>query len=313
MKEKLFVLTGPTAVGKTSLSIALAKKLGGEIISADSMQIYKYMDIGTAKVKAEEMEDVPHHLIDIVYPDEEFTVSDYQKQATKLIKELNHKGRLPIIVGGTGLYINSLVYELQFAKVPPNEELRQRYEELANSYGNEYLHEKLSRIDEESSQRIHVADRKRIIRALEIYEETGKTMTEYNKNFRKETNKYDLAMVCLNMDRAQLYERINKRVDLMLNDGLVEEVKEILKMGYDKESVALQGIGYKEIIMYLDGQISLDRTVELIKQGSRNYAKRQLTWFRRDKRIHWVDVGDFDGFEELINYLTKHVNDKIKP
>ena len=313
MKEKLFVLTGPTAVGKTSLSIALAKKLGGEIISADSMQIYKYMDIGTAKVKAEEMEDVPHHLIDIVYPDEEFTVSDYQKQATKLIKELNHKGRLPIIVGGTGLYINSLVYELQFAKVPPNEELRQRYEELANSYGNEYLHEKLSRIDEESSQRIHVADRKRIIRALEIYEETGKTMTEYNKNFRKETNKYDLAMVCLNMDRAQLYERINKRVDLMLNDGLVEEVKVILKMGYDKESVALQGIGYKEIIMYLDGQISLDRAVELIKQGSRNYAKRQLTWFRRDKRIHWVDVGDFDGFEELINYLTKHVNDKIKP
>ncbi|HLS52893.1 MAG TPA: tRNA (adenosine(37)-N6)-dimethylallyltransferase MiaA [Tissierellaceae bacterium] len=313
MKEKLFVLTGPTAVGKTSLSIALAKKLGGEIISADSMQIYKYMDIGTAKVKAEEMEDVPHHLIDIVYPDEEFTVSDYQKQATKLIKELNHKGRLPIIVGGTGLYINSLVYELQFAKVPPNEELRQRYEELANTYGNEYLHEKLSRIDEESSQRIHVADRKRIIRALEIYEETGKTMTEYNKNFRKETNKYDLAMVCLNMDRAQLYERINKRVDLMLNDGLVEEVKVILKMGYDKESVALQGIGYKEIIMYLDGQISLDRAVELIKQGSRNYAKRQLTWFRRDKRIHWVDVGDFDGFEELINYLTKHVNDKIKP
>lgn|SRR5690625_1367114 len=313
MKEKLFVLTGPTAVGKTSLSIALAKKLGGEIISADSMQIYKYMDIGTAKVKAEEMEDVPHHLIDIVYPDEEFTVSDYQKQATKLIKELNQKGRLPIIVGGTGLYINSLVYELQFAKVPPNEELRQRYEELANTYGNEYLHEKLSRIDEESSQRIHVADRKRIIRALEIYEETGKTMTEYNKNFRKETNKYDLAMVCLNMDRAQLYERINKRVDLMLNDGLVEEVKVILKMGYDKESVALQGIGYKEIIMYLDGQISLDRAVELIKQGSRNYAKRQLTWFRRDKRIHWVDVGDFDGFEELINYLTKHVNDKIKP
>lgn len=313
MKEKLFVLTGPTAVGKTSLSIALAKKLGGEIISADSMQIYKYMDIGTAKVKAEEMEDVPHHLIDIVYPDEEFTVSDYQKQATKLIKELNQKGRLPIIVGGTGLYINSLVYELQFAKVPPNEELRQRYEELANTYGNEYLHEKLSRIDEESSQRIHVADRKRIIRALEIYEETGKTMTEYNKNFRKETNKYDLAMVCLNMDRAQLYERINKRVDLMLNDGLVEEVKVILKMGYDKESVALQGIGYKEIIMYLDGQISFDRAVELIKQGSRNYAKRQLTWFRRDKRIHWVDVGDFDGFEELINYLTKHVNDKIKP
>lgn len=313
MKEKLFVLTGPTAVGKTSLSIALAKKLGGEIISADSMQIYKYMDIGTAKVKAEEMEDVPHHLIDIVYPDEEFTVSDYQKQATKLIKELNQKGRLPIIVGGTGLYINSLVYELQFAKVPPNEELRQRYEELANTYGNEYLHEKLSRIDEESSQRIHVADRKRIIRALEIYEETGKTMTEYNKNFRKETNKYDLAMVCLNMDRAQLYERINKRVDLMLNDGLVEEVKVILKMGYDKESVALQGIGYKEIIMYLDGQISLDRAVELIKQGSRNYAKRQLTWFRRDKRIHWVDVGDFDDFENLVNYLTKYVNDKIKP
>ena len=308
MKDKLLILTGPTAVGKTALSVDLAQNLNGEIISADSMQIYKLMDIGTAKVTDDEMKDIPHHLIDIIDPDEEYTVSDYQRDATNLIAILNKKNKLPIVVGGTGLYINSLVYKLNFAKVPPNEDIRDKYESLADKYGNEYIYEKLSSIDPDSSKKIHIKDKKRIIRALEIFELTGKTMSEYNKNFRKETDNYNLLMICLNMDRAKLYERINQRVDIMIEKGLIKEVEHILNQGYSEDLISLQGIGYKEIIAYLNNKLTLEEAIDKIKQGSRNYAKRQLTWFRRDKRIKWINVDEYNNLNDLSSYMQEYIN-----
>lgn len=312
MKKKLLLLVGPTGIGKTSLSIELGKYYNSEIVSADSMQIYKYMNIGTAKIKLNEMEGIPHHLIDIIYPDEEFTVSNYRDLAKNAIEDIHNRFKLPLIVGGTGLYINSLVYDLNFASVAPNQDLRRKYEEIAKLKGNEYLHKQLYQIDKDSSNRISVSDLKRIIRGLEIYELTGKTMSEYNKNFRKESEEYNLCMICLNMDRSKLYERINNRVDNMIDQGLVGEVESILKMGYDPKLVSLQGIGYKEIIKYLNNLISLEEATETIKKASRNYAKRQLTWFRRDKRIKWVNIDDFTSFGELIQYTTKYISYKLE-
>ena len=309
MRENLFILIGPTAIGKTELSINLAKKLDGEIISADSMQIYKYMDIGTAKIKVNEMGCITHYLIDIIYPDDEYTVANYQRDASKLITDINMKNKLPIVVGGTGLYINSLVYNLNFTKVPPNDVYRQELEVLADSYGDSYLHDKLAEVDLESSKTININDRKRIIRALEVYKVTGKTISEYNKDFRREVDKYNLYMMCLNMDRRKLYDRINRRVDTMIEEGLVDEVQSILNRGYNKSLISLKGIGYKEIIMYLEGDITLDEAIDKIKQGSRNYAKRQLTWFRRDTRIKWINKDDFEDFYEFSNYIYNHVKD----
>ncbi|MST99950.1 tRNA (adenosine(37)-N6)-dimethylallyltransferase MiaA [Tissierella pigra] len=311
MKDNLFILIGPTAIGKTSISIELAKKMNGEIISADSMQIYKYMNIGSAKVSKEEMQGIQHHLIDVIYPDQEFTVSDYKKNAEVLIKDINKNHKLPMVVGGTGLYINSLVYKLNFAEVPPNNETRTKLELLGERYGNKYLHEMLKNIDIESAERISINDRKRIIRAIEIFEITGKTMTEFNKNFREPIEKYNLVMIGLNMNREKLYNRINRRVDIMVEEGLIEEVKKLLEMGYKKELVSMQGIGYKEIVMYLEGEISLDESMEKIKQGSRNYAKRQLTWFRRDNRIKWIDIDEFNNLEDLSQCIIDYSKDKF--
>ena len=308
MNNKLFILMGPTAVGKTKVSINIGKRLNGEIISADSMQIYKHMNIGTAKVSKQEMDGVPHHLINIIDPDEDFSVSNYKELATTTICQINSKGKLPIVVGGTGLYINSLTYKLNFASIAPDKPIRERLESIGDQYGNEYLHSLLLKVDKDSGDRISIKDRKRIIRALEIYELTGKTMTEYNKDFRSENQDYDLSMICLSMNRAKLYERINQRVDIMLEQGLVDEVKDLLDMGYNKNLVSLQGIGYKEIIMYLNHLYSLDEAIDKIKQGSRNYAKRQLTWFRRDTRIKWVDVDDFKDLDNL----SKEIESSIK-
>lgn len=310
-KDNLFILIGPTAIGKTALSIELAKRMNGEIISADSMQIYKYMNIGSAKITKEEMEDIPHHLIDIVFPDEDFTVADYKDSAIKLIKNINSRGKLPIVAGGTGLYINSLVYNLNFTQVEPNEEIRAKLESLGDKYGNEYLHQELEKIDIESAKKISINDRKRIIRAIEIFKMTGKPMSEHNKNFRRPIEDYNLVMVGLNMDRKELYNRINLRVDIMIEEGLIEEVRNLLKMGYNKELVSMQGIGYKEIVMYLEGIISLEESVGLIKQGTRNYAKRQLTWFRRDNRIKWVNVDEFSNLNDLSQYIIDYSKNKI--
>lgn len=311
-RENLMVIVGPTAVGKTAISIKLAKILNGEIISADSMQIYKYMDIGTAKVTPEEMEGIPHYLIDVVYPDEEFTVADYKELAEKIISDINKKGKIPIVVGGTGLYVNSLVYDLNFTKVPPNEKIRKRLNELADKFGNEYIHNMLEKIDKESSKRIHVSDRKRIIRAIEIYEVTGIPMSEQNRDFRKQNDRYNLAMIGLNMDRDKLYERINMRVDKMIENGLIAEVANLLKMGYTKELTSMQGIGYKEIIKYLEGELTLEESIELIKKGSRNYAKRQLTWFRRDSRIKWFNLDEYSNLDILVNQIVNYVEKNIK-
>ena len=310
-KENLFILLGPTAIGKTEVSISLAQKMKGEIISADSMQIYKYMDIGSAKVTKEEMDGVKHHLVDILYPDEEFTVANYKSKAKQLIAELNSENKIPIVAGGTGLYINSLVYDLNFTEVPPNEEFRRKLEIIAEQKGNEYIHERLENIDEESSKKISPNDQKRVIRALEIYEVTGKTMSEYNKDFRKPVEAYNLVMIGLNMDRARLYERINQRVDIMIERGLIEEVKSILAKGYNKDLVSMKGIGYKEIIMYLENIITLEESIELIKQKSRNYAKRQLTWFRRDDRIKWIDLDNYSEKQSLTREIIEFAEERL--
>lgn len=306
-KIDLLVLVGPTAVGKTTLSIDIAKKLNGEIISADSMQIYKYMDIGTAKVSLEEMDNIPHYMLDIVYPDEEFTVADFKNRSEKHIEKIYGNGKLPILVGGTGLYLNSIVYELRFTKVESNEKFRKKYDDLANIYGNEYIYDKLNKVDSVSAKRINVNDRQRIIRALEIFNETGKPMSYYNKNFRKETEKYNLTMIGLTMDRAELYSRINKRVDLMLEEGLICEVKKLMDMGYSKDLVSMQGIGYKEIIAYLDGKTGLEETTNILKRNTRRYAKRQLTWFRRDNRIKWIDINEFNSIENISESIIRYI------
>lgn len=310
MKESLFILIGPTAIGKTKVSVELAKILNGEILSADSMQIYKYMDIGTAKIKKEEMEDIPHYLIDIVSPDEEFTVSNYKENAKKIISKINSKGKLPMVVGGTGLYVNSLIYDLNFTKVPSDIRIREELDSLANKYGNEFLHSKLEKIDKVSAEKIYANDRKRVIRAIEIYKMTGKPMSIHNENFRKPNNEYNLTMIGLNMDRKKLYDRINTRVDLMFQEGLIDEVKSLLSMGYTKELVSMKGIGYKEVIMYLDGSITLDESMEMIKKGSRNYAKRQLTWFRRNEMINWINIDDFSDFNSLIENIIYSLKNK---
>lgn len=308
MKEKLIVIVGPTGIGKTSLSLEVANIVGGEIISADSMQIYKYMDIGTDKIKENEMQDIPHHLIDFLEPDEDFSVSNYSNKAKEMISKINDKNKIPVLVGGTGLYINSIVYNLNFTKVASDENIRAKFEQIKEEFGNEYLLNILREIDPKSAERINVNDTKRVIRAIEIYKITGKPMSLHNKNFRKENNDYDLVMIGLNMDRKNLYDRINHRVDAMIEKGLVDEVNGLLKSGYEKDLISMQAIGYKEIIMYLEGSITFDRAIELIKQGSRNYAKRQLTWFRRDNRINWFDIDEYENIDELASVAIEYIN-----
>lgn len=312
LKENLCILVGPTSIGKSSIAVDLARRLNGEIISADSMQIYKYMDIGTAKVTKDEMEGIPHHMIDIINPDQSFTVSNFKHMVKDYINEINSDNKLPIVVGGTGLYVNSLVYDLNFAEIAPNEDLRIKYEKIVEEFGNEYLHNELMKIDCLSAEKISIRDKKRVMRALEIFESTGKTMSEYNKDFRVMNNDYNLVYIALNMNRAKLYERINNRVDIMVDAGLIDEVENILQMGYNKELVSLKAIGYKEIISYLENEITLEEAIELIKKGSRNYAKRQLTWFRRDERIHWINIDDYDSTVEVSNtirdYIVKTLN-----
>ncbi|MFA5524692.1 MAG: tRNA (adenosine(37)-N6)-dimethylallyltransferase MiaA [Tissierellales bacterium] len=310
-KQPLIIIAGPTASGKTSLSIEVAKEINGEIISADSMQIYKYMNIGTAKISKSEMDGIKHYLVDEIFPDESFSVSDFQSKAIKYIDLIQEKGRLPIIVGGTGLYINSLVYDLDFTQAVSNWELRDEYLEKAKKYGNQYIYAELRKLDLESANRIHVNDTKRIIRALEIYYETGKPMSNFYKDFRKENDIYNIIFIGLTMDRDKLYERINKRVDTMIELGLIEEVKSLLSMGYTEDLVSMQGLGYKEIIEYLKGNYSLDESIDILKRDSRRYAKRQLTWFRREKGIEWVNTQEFENRVILTDYVVNIIKKKL--
>lgn len=303
--KPLIVIAGPTASGKTGLSISLAKALDGEIVSADSMQIYKYMNIGTAKPTEEEKDGIPHHMMDILEPDVNFSVADYCEMAHKVIEGIHSRGKVPILVGGTGLYIDSLVNNVDFDVDDENHEIRKELEMLAEERGVEEVHHILEEIDPETAKKYHPNNLRRVIRAIEFYRVTGKRISDHAKE--EKSLRYDVVYFCIDWDREVLYERINKRVDIMVEDGLVDEVKNLLKKGYDKNSTAMQGIGYKEFYGYLDGIKTLEETLEEIKQGSRRYAKRQLTWFRRNKSIHWITPSDHmtEDALEIINKLLK--------
>lgn len=284
----LVVITGPTASGKTAYAVSYAKKYNGEIINADSMQVYKYMDIGTAKPTMEEREGIPHHMLDICEPNENFSVATYCEMAHKCIKDVTKRGKLPVLVGGTGLYIDSVVNYITFSDIPSDKEYCDLLYNEANYNGNEYIYNKLQIIDKEAADKIEVNDTRRIVRALEVYHTTGKTITWHKENSRSIPSPYNATMYAFDFDRSVLYDRINRRVDVMIENGLVDEVKKLVEMGVTKDCTSMQGIGYKEILMYLDGLISFDSAVEMIKQGSRRYAKRQLTWFRANKKINWI-------------------------
>ena len=305
MKPTVIVICGPTASGKTSLSIELAKKINGEIISADSMQIYKDMNIGSAKVTEKEAQGIKHYLIDIISPEERYSVADFKRDAKKAIEEILKKGKTPIIVGGTGLYINSLIYEIEYPNIKVDENYRKQLQEIEKKEGLQPLYEKACKIDPIAMQKISPNDSKRIIRVLEIYQATGKTKTQQEAESRLQEIPYQYKVFVINMDREILYNRINKRVDSMLESGLIEEVKMLLKK-YKQFPTAMQGLGYKEVKQFLDGKISKEEMINQIKQESRRYAKRQLTWFRKDKQFIWLD--GLKNTEENINIILEESN-----
>lgn len=296
-KTPLIVLTGPTAAGKTNLSIRLAKMLGGEIISADSMQVYKHMDIGSAKITPEEMAGVPHHMIDILEPFEEFNVVVFKEKVKHCIEEITKRNHIPILTGGTGFYIQAVLYDIDFTENEENSQIREELEKLVKEKGNGYLHDRLAQVDRASAESIHENNVKRVIRALEFFMLTGQKISEHNETERAKKSAYDSCYFVLNEDRTVLYERIDRRVDKMLEAGLVEEVKTLKEMGCDRTLVSMQGLGYKEILSYLDGEISLEEAVYLIKRDTRHFAKRQLTWFRREQDVIWVNKEEF-GYDE---------------
>ena len=300
MKRPLIILTGPTAVGKTKASIGLAKALNGEVISADSMQVYKYMDIGSAKIRPEEMQGIRHYLIDELMPDEEFHVVRFQQMAKDAMKEIYAKGKIPIVVGGTGFYIQALLYDIDFTESNEDTEYRQELEQLAKERGAEYLHDMLRKVDPVSADTIHANNVKRVIRALEFHQQTGEKISEHNEQERAKESPYDFCYFVLNDDRAHLYERINLRIDQMLEDGLVEEVNALKDKGYTRDMVSMQGLGYKEILDYLNGESTLDEAIYILKRDTRHFAKRQLTWFRRERDVIWIDKQTYDYDEDKI-------------
>jgi tRNA dimethylallyltransferase len=307
MKD-LIVLTGPTAVGKTSLSIALAKAVGGEIISADSMQVYKYMNIGTAKITEEEKCGIPHFLIDELEPDEEFNVTIFKNKVMGYIKDIKSRGKVPIIVGGTGFYIQSVIYDINFNEYGDDSEVRKKYELMAETIGKSELHKKLALVDREYADSVSENNVKKVVRALTFFEMTGEKLSEHNKRERERSSPFDFAYFVLTMDRKKLYERIDKRVDLMFDMGLVEEVKALMAKGYDKSLVSMQGIGYKEVIDYLNGKTSLEECIDIIKRDTRHFAKRQLTWFKREKVVTYIDKDEFDAEDKCLKEMLRVYN-----
>ena len=300
MKKPLVILTGPTAVGKTKASIGLAKAIGGEIISADSMQVYKQMDIGSAKIKPSEMDGIPHYLVDILEPDEEFHVVLFQQMAKQAIQKIYEKGKIPILVGGTGFYIQAVLYDIDFSENEKDTSYREELEKLAQIKGAEYLHDRLREVDEKSAQDIHANNVKRVIRALEYFHQTGEKISEHNEEQRKKVSPYNFSYFVLNDERAHLYERINLRVDQMINEGLVREVQSLKEKGYTRDMVSMQGLGYKEMLDYLDNKCSLEEAVEIIKRDTRHFAKRQITGFKRESDVTWIDKKEYDYNEERI-------------
>ena len=304
-KPKVIVICGPTASGKTALSIELAKKINGEIISCDSMQIYKDMNIGTAKVTEEEMQGIKHYMIDFVSPDERYSVADYKNDAEKIIEIIINKGKTPIIVGGTGLYVDSLIYNIEYPKINLDEDYRQKLEKEVEEKVLKYLYDVAKKIDEQAVQKISINDKKRIMRVLEIYHATGKTKTEQEVESRKKEVKYDYKIFAINMDREKLYQRINLRVDKMIENGLIEEVENLQKQ-YNHFPTAMQGLGYKEVVEYLQNEITKDEMIEKIKQETRRYAKRQLTWFRKNKQTIWID--GLKNIEYNVSIIEKEIS-----
>lgn len=310
-KKPLVILTGPTAVGKTALSVSLAKAIGGEIISADSMQVYRHMDIGSAKVTKEEMGGVPHHLIDVLEPTEEFNVVLFQQMARQATEEILGRGHIPIVVGGTGFYIQALLYDIDFTENDEDTALRRSLEELAGREGPEALYERLRAVDPESCESIHAHNIKRVIRAIEFYEKTGKKISVHNREQRQNGPSYKAAYFVLNDDRDTVYRRIDARVDLMMELGLVDEVRALQAMGCHRGMVSMQGLGYKEILAYLEGEIPLEEAVYLIKRDTRHFAKRQLTWFRREKEVIWVEKNVFDhNSQKIQNFMQDFLHEK---
>ena len=304
-KPKVIVICGPTASGKTALSIELAKRINGELVSADSMQIYKDMDIGSAKVTKEEMQGIKHYLVDCVSPDERYSVANYKLDAKKAIEEILKKGKTPIVVGGTGLYIDALIYEIEYQDIKINESYRKELESIKQNQGLEVLYERALKIDPEAMKKISPNDSKRIMRVLEIYEATGKNKTEQEAESRLKEIPYNYKVFAITMDREKLYERINKRVDIMIENGLIEEVKELLKK-YKEFPTAMQALGYKEVKEYLDGKLTKQEMIDKIKQESRRYAKRQLTWFRKNKQTIWID--GLNDMQKNINIILEESN-----
>ena len=311
-KKKLVVLTGPTAVGKTKLSIELAKRIGGEIISADSMQVYKHMDIGSAKIRPEEMENIPHFLVDELEPSEEFNVVVFQQKTKQYMEGIYNRGHIPILVGGTGFYIQAVLYDINFSKDDDNHKIREELETLAKEKGAEYLHEELKKIDPVSAGTIHTNNVKRVIRALEYYKLTGQKISEHNEEQRQNESPYDFSYFVLNDHRELLYERIDRRVDEMVVEGLIEEVRKLKSMGYDRSFVSMQGLGYKEIFSFLEGEISLEEAIYIIKRDTRHFAKRQITWFKREKDVIWVNKPEFEyNNSKILDFMAKHINPSL--
>ncbi len=306
MKQPLMILAGPTAVGKTALSIKLAKALGGEIVSADSMQVYRHMDIGSAKVMPEEMDGVPHHLIDVLEPWEDFNVTRFQAMAKEAVEGIYGRGRIPVIAGGTGFYIQALIYDIDFKKNEGSGEIRRELEQLGNERGSEYLHGLLQKIDPESAALIHANNKKRVIRAIEYYRMTGQPISEHNRLEQEKASPYDVFYYVLDCARETLYTRINRRVDLMMEQGLVNEVCRLKEMGCKRGMTSMQGLGYKEILDYLDGRTSLEEAVCILKRDTRHFAKRQITWFKRERGVRWLSLESFgDDQGRILSHILK--------
>ena len=305
MKTPLLIIAGPTATGKSASAVELALRMGGEVISADSMQVYRGMDIGSAKVTGEEMRGVPHHLIDCVDPDETWNVVRFKEQASLAVRDIADRGKLPIVCGGTGFYIQALLYDIDFTQMEENAPLRKRLSDMAAEKGPEAVHALLAQRDPASAAAIHPGNVKRVIRALEFIEESGRSIAAHNAEQREKQSAYHSVFFVLTMDRAKLYERIDRRVDIMMQQGLLEEVTRLKDMGIARDSTAMQGIGYKQIYGFLEGEYDLEEAVRLIKRDTRHFAKRQLTWFRREKEVLWVDTDRFANREEMWDYMQE--------
>jgi tRNA dimethylallyltransferase len=317
--QPLVILTGPTAVGKTALSVQLAKRINGEIISADALQVYKYMDIGTAKVTEQEMEGVKHYLIDVLEPTQEFNAAAFKKMADAAIETILSKGKIPIITGGTGFYIQAVLYDIAFEdtveadteKDLERSELREKFKLILREHGNEYIHNMLNEVDSKAAQAIHPNNAQRVIRALEYYYTCGEKFSEYNERQKERKAAFNFAYFVLNDERNRLYERIDRRVDVMFENGLLEEMDRLAAMGLTREHQSMQAIGYRELFAYRSGAATLEETKELIKQNSRHYAKRQLTWFRREQGVDWILYKDFDyDKEKILDYMTEVLENK---